>query len=182
MIEVAMSLLMLVLVVAVVGSLAYGALSAAPFLPLKQKDVARLIAFCQPKPGELLYDLGCGDGRILIAAVRDYKLRAKGFEVALVPYLMAKIRLFLSGVGPGAQVRLKNFWRLDLSPADIIVCFLTPGAMPKLAAKLHTELKPGARFASYAFPLPHQSAAAISKPLSTDVKISLYTKIVQPVI
>lgn len=160
--------------------MAYGAVSAAPWVPLPQRDVRRLISICQPRPGEVLYDLGCGDGRVVAVAGRDFALRSVGFEVAVVPYLLAKARLWLAGLN-NAQIWLKNFWQADLSQADIVVCFLTPAAMIKLLPKLQRELKPGARFATYAFPLPLLTPTEINKPLHSDAKIYLYTNIVRGV-
>ncbi|MDP3986382.1 MAG: class I SAM-dependent methyltransferase [Candidatus Veblenbacteria bacterium] len=175
MIEVFGSLLVLVLVLLVVGSLAYGALSAAPWVPLRSRDVARLIEFCQPQPGEVLVDLGCGDGRIITTAARRYGLKSVGYEVALVPYFLAQLRILWSGTRGRARVHLKSFWGVDLSSADIVVCFLTPSAMARLAPKLEREIKPGARFATYAFSLPGRAPSGVSKPNPSDVSVYLYT-------
>lgn len=101
-------------------------------------------------PGELLYDLGCGDGRFLAAACRR-GARAVGFELNGWAYLLARLRTFRL---PQARVRLASFWEEDLSGADCVVCYLFPDVMAKLAAKLEAELRPGARVASCNFPLP----------------------------
>lgn len=173
--------IILLLLIAIMGSFAYGAFLAAPWVPIKKQDLARLIALAKPKAGEWLYDLGCGDGRIIITAAKDYKLRALGFEVAWLPFLFTKLRILLSGLSKCVQVTSANFWKKDLSPADIVVCFLTPPAMIKLLPKLKAELKPGARFISYAFPLPEIDPDEVSKPLNSAISIYLYKNIVQPV-
>jgi SAM-dependent methyltransferase len=179
--SVMLALLLLCCLVLVFGSLAYGAVSAAPWVPMWRKDIKRLIELAQPKPGEIFFDLGCGDGRMLEIAAKQYGLNVVGFEVAILPYLLARLRLWFKGLWKRGEVRLQNFWKVDLAQADIIACFLTPPAMQKLEAKLLTELKPGARFVTYVFPLPNQLPSAVSKPLDKDNTIYLYTKIVRPV-
>ncbi|MBI5465955.1 MAG: class I SAM-dependent methyltransferase [Candidatus Kerfeldbacteria bacterium] len=159
----------------VVGTLAYGAISAAPWVPLPAKDVARLLALARLKPGELVYDLGCGDGRIIVAAARDFGVRAVGFEVAFLPYCLARLRVFLSGTAGLAEVRYQNFWRVKFTPADAVFCFLTPAAMVKLENKVASELRPGARFVSCVFKLPRRQAGQVSKPSAKDLPIYLYT-------
>lgn len=173
--------LVLVILFLFVASFAYGAISAAPWVPLRQRDVERLIKLAQPQPGEMLYDLGCGDGRILLSAVKKFNLKAKGFEVAIVPYLITKAKIFFTGSKQNTFVKLESFWQTDLNEADIVVCFLTPPAMSRLEKKLAQELKPGARFISYAFPLPSIEPTVVDKPFNKDLSIYLYTKIVQPV-
>lgn len=165
----------------ILGSFAWGAVSAAPYVPLRSRDIIRLLNLADVRSGETLIDLGCGDGRIILTAAKVYNLKAKGFEIAFLPWLISLIRKLTRGAGKDIKVSLKNFWQADLSKADIVVCFLTPPVMGKLEAKLKLELKPGARFVTYAFPLPNLVPTAVSKPLSTDINIYLYKDIVRPV-
>ena len=160
---------------AVFGTLAYGALSAAPWVPLGQRDVERLLHLAQLKPGELLYDLGCGDGRLLVTATKLYQVRAVGFEVALVPYLLARLRIYFSGTSKTVSVHYRSFWTESFKPADAVVCFLTPQALKKLEAKIPSELCPGARFVTYAFKLKSMTPTLVSKPRPLATSIYLYT-------
>jgi SAM-dependent methyltransferase len=169
------SILLLLALIIIFGTLAYGALSAAPWVPLKKKDIKRLLDLANLKPGELIYDLGCGDGRLLIMAAKVYGVRAVGFEIALLPYLIAKLKILILGLNKQVKVLYKDFWQIPLSPADAIVCFLTPYAMKKLERKIPSELKPGARFVSYVFQLHSLPNKIVSKPLPTDAPIYLYT-------
>jgi len=155
------------------SSLAWGAVSAAPWVPLKSRDLARLLALAELKASELVYDLGCGDGRIVVA--RLYGVRAIGFEVAILPYCLAKLRVLFSGTGGFVKIRYKNFWSAPFNQADVVFCFLTPSAMARLEEKLDHELKPGARFITYAFKLPHRSPTLKSQPTANDLPIYLYT-------
>jgi SAM-dependent methyltransferase len=169
------SILLLFVLLIIFGTLAYGALSAAPWVPLRKKDIKRLLDLANLKPGELVYDLGCGDGRLLIAAAKIYGVRAIGFEIALVPYLIAKLKISLLGLNKQVKVLYKDFWQIPLAPADVVVCFLTPYAMKKLEKKIPSELKHGARFVSYVFQLHSMSNKIISKPSPNDAPIYLYT-------
>ena len=169
----------LLVLVAVFGTLAYGALSAAPWVPVPRFDVERLLELARLKPGEIIYDLGCGDGRLLIKAAQTYDVKAIGFEVSLLPYFLARWHVARSGVGERVKIHYRNFWSAPLGQADVIVTFLTPRAMQRLSLKIPTELKPGARLVSYAFKLPGCTPTITSRPRSQDMVIYLYTKIVQ---
>ncbi len=171
--------LLFLVVLSLLGTLAYGALSAAPWVPLGRADTERLLHLAQLCPGELLYDLGCGDGRLLTAAAKRYGVRAVGFEIALLPYLLAQARIRLAGVGERVTVRYQSFWHVPFDRADAVVCFLTPQALQRLQTKIPSELKPSARFVTYAFKLKSLSPTFVSKPSPTATPIYLYTRSVQ---
>ena len=135
--------------------------SAAPWVPTRRKDIERILKLADIKPGEVFYDLGCGDGRLITEAARHGAV-AVGFDISLMSYLMARSRVALER--SGAKVIFKNFFRADLSKADIVYLFLTPPAMPKVKKKLVSELKKGAKVISYAFTIPGLEPAAIDKP------------------
>ncbi len=168
------ALLLFVCLLVVFGTLAWGALSAAPWVPLPRRDVERLISCVDPQPGELLVDLGCGDGRLLVAAAARPGVRAIGYEVAVVPYLLAQLRRVLSPARERISVRYQSFWEQDLGTAAAVVCFLTPPAMRRLEPKLDRELRPGARFATYVFPLPNATRDLVDKPTRAAVSIYRY--------
>ena len=113
------------------------------------------------RPGQLLVDLGCGDGRVLRAARRRYKIRAEGYELNPLAYLKARL---LSVRQSRIRIRMKNFWDADLSHADVVFCYLFPDVMPKLSRKLRKELKPGCFVVSCNFPLPDLSPETILRP------------------
>ncbi|MFH1111892.1 MAG: class I SAM-dependent methyltransferase [Patescibacteria group bacterium] len=156
------------------GTLVIATLSAAPWVPLFKKDIHRMIKLAELKPGQLVYDLGCGDGRILIEAVKQTSVRAVGFELSLIPYLIAKIRVRLSGLHKMIDIRFHDFFSADLSAADAILCFLTPYAMKKLEPKINQELKTDACFLTYAFPLPNLKPQIKDKPDPKTMTIFLY--------
>ena len=139
----------LLLLLAFVISFAYAGIRAAPWVPLHARDVERVVTLMDLKGGEVVYDIGCGDGRILAAAA-EKGAQATGFEVSLLPYLLAQIRRLR---GKKFRVRFKDFWWQDLRQADVVFFFLMPKIFPKLKEKLERELKPGARVISYVWPI-----------------------------
>jgi SAM-dependent methyltransferase len=167
-----LSVLIVVLIVA--GSAAWAGWRAAPFVPTRQRDVERMLRLAELKPGELVYDLGAGDGRFIITAARRYQARAVGFEISLLPYLVGRWRIWRARLGRLAAMRFQDFFHQDLSEADAVVFFLTPGATAKLGPKLRRELKPGARIVSYAFSIPGWTATLKDKPDPRTMAVHMY--------
>lgn len=157
-------LIILAVVLVAAGTAAWASVSAAPFVPTWRRDVGRMLTLADIKPDELVLDLGAGDGRYLVAAVRQYQARAIGFEITLLAWLAAWLRLRFSGTFGRAQILYRDFFRQDLSAANVVICFLTPRAMAKLGPKLKRELKPGTRVLSYAFAIPDWTPVKKDKP------------------
>lgn len=164
----------LLLLIGIFGTLALGAYKAAPWVPTRQQDVERMLRAANVQPGELVVDLGSGDGRFLRTAVRQFGGRGLGFELALVPYFISRLILWRELRRGQAEVRYRDFYHADLSSADVVTAFLTPRAMRKLAGKLHRELKPGSRIVSYAFAIPDWSPTVVDRPTPTSTRVFLY--------
>lgn len=147
----------------IIGTYAWGGILAAPWVPVWKTDVERMLDLAGVKPNEQVYDLGAGDGRIIIQAGRRGAY-ATGFEVALLPYLAAHIRILLAGQRDRVRLRYVNFFKTDFSKADVICAFLTPKAMAHLKPKILAEAKPGCRIISYAFAIPDWKPDVIDKP------------------
>lgn len=122
--------------------------SAAPWLPAWKKDAGRILKLADPKAGQRFFDLGCGDGRIVCAAAKTGAI-ATGLELSLLPFILAKTRVFLSKYS--GQILFRDLFQFDLSQADVVYLFLTPPIMPRLRAKLERELRPGTKVISYTF-------------------------------
>jgi tRNA A58 N-methylase Trm61 len=153
---------------------AWGGLRAAPYLPTRQQDVERMLKLANIQPGEVVYDLGAGDGRFMITAAQRYGARAIGYEISLLPYLAARWRMWRAQVGQQATIRAKDFFHTDLSDANVVVCFLTPGAMKKLGQKFKRELRPGTRIVSYAFSIADWTPEVKDKPDPKTMSVYLY--------
>lgn len=124
----------------------------------------RISAFMEAvpmKPGELLVDIGCGDGRVLRQAGKLAGVRALGYELNPLVYL--KARCLCLG-RKNIEIKRRDFWGEDLSGADVIFCYLFPDVMGKLSAKLKAELRPGTRIVSCNFPMPGFAPRHILRP------------------
>ena len=139
-------------VLIILGSLGYGALSAAPWVPTRKKDIDRLIRLAGTHPGEVVYELGCGDARVLSCFVKTTGTKGIGIEVSLLQYAFAKMRSWW--IGPNLRIYWKNLFSVSLSEADVVYLFLMPEAYAKLRPKFEQELKPGARVITYVWPIP----------------------------
>jgi len=123
----------------------------APFVPTPQEVVDRMLELAQVSQGDLLYDLGSGDGRIVITAARRYGAQAVGFEIdpALVTHSQRNIKE--AGVEALAEIRDQDVRTVDLSPASVVTMYLYPGANLRLRAAIMRQLKPGSRVVSHDF-------------------------------
>src|ERR1700735_5020310 len=127
--------------------------SLAPYVVSPQEIVDRMLELADLKPGEKLYDLGSGDGRILITAVVRFKAKAVGVEISddLVSSTNTRIRRL--GLDSDAHVIHGNFLDVDLSPADVVTLYLATDANEILRPNLEKSLRTGARVVSHEYPM-----------------------------
>lgn len=161
-------------ILAFVGTAALAGFLAAPWLPVRQKELARLFELLPLTQGSLFYDLGSGDGRIMIEAVRQYSVQARGYEISVLPFAIGWLRLRFFSKRHLVQLRYANLFTVPLHEADTVFCFLTPPAMQKLRAKFLGELRPGARVISYAFPVPGWEPTQEIRPFPKSIRAFVY--------
>jgi hypothetical protein len=133
----------------------------ALYVSTSRVRISAFIEAVQMRPGQLLVDMGCGDGRVLRKARDHYGVKAIGYELNLLAYLKAK--LLCLGLKDVA-VKWRNFWTIDLSDADVVFCYLFPDVMRDLAAKLKSELRPGTVVVSCNFDLPGFTPDRVLRP------------------
>jgi SAM-dependent methyltransferase len=121
--------------------------------PTDRVTVQRILFLAKLQVGEHLVDLGCGDGRIVIAAARAYDVRATGVEIDPFRVLLGRLWIFFAGLGNRARIVRRNMYTFDLSGVDVVILFLSATANFKLQTKLKRELRPGARVVSYYHPM-----------------------------
>lgn len=122
------------------------------YVPTPKDLVRKMLRVAGVRRGETVFDLGAGDGRILIEAVRGFGARAIGVEMD--PERLARIQERLTATGTEATVLAGDLMRVDLSSADVVTIYLSESVNAKLAEKLRNELKPGARIVSLDYVLP----------------------------
>jgi len=122
------------------------------YVPTPKDIVRQMLQLASLRRGETLFDLGAGDGRIVIEAVRRFGARAVGVEIN--PERITRIKERLNTTKTQAELIEANLYHVDLSPADVIAIYLSDSANAKLAPKLKNELKAGARVVSLDYTLP----------------------------
>lgn len=115
--------------------------------------VARALELAELKPGELLFDPGCGDGRVLRAAHRLCGARGLGYELSLPMWLWAQMRRAPDPARRAVSIRLGEGIGHAPADADAVYCFLMPRPMERVGTEVAPRLKPGARLVSYLFPV-----------------------------
>lgn len=134
-------------------SAGYAGISAAPYIPTKPKQKRRLIERLNFKNGDVVYDLGCGTGTLTFAAAKkNPQIKSIGYEISIIPYLIAKIKSFAY---KNAEIRFGNLFKQPMNDADTIFIFLLSKSYPKLIAKLKQEVKDDCRIVVEAWPLPN---------------------------
>lgn len=129
-------------------------MSIAPFVQTPLEVAKKMLDLSQIKRDEVLYDLGCGDGRLIILAAKETGAKATGIELRedLIERARTEIkRLNLEG---RVKVIQGNFFDVAISDADVITLYLTSSANERLRPKLEAELKRGARVVSHDFKVP----------------------------
>jgi precorrin-6B methylase 2 len=158
-----MSMSIFIIVVAVLALTFWPAISFAPYVGSSRSKVRRALAVAGLQPGETLYDLGCGDGRVLLIASHTFGARAVGVELSIPIFLLAKIKCRLLRASE-VEVRLGNMFKADISDADVIFLYGVPATLKHtVRQKLERELKPGARVVSYCFPIQGWEAVTVEQ-------------------
>jgi methyltransferase family protein len=122
------------------------------YLPTPHEAVRAMLKLANVGPGDVVYDLGSGDGRILVTAVKEFGA-ARGVGIDLDPALIRESAENAQRAGVGDRVRFLNqdLFDTDLSEATVVTLYLLPWLNRQLIPKLMTELKPGSRIVSYRF-------------------------------
>jgi SAM-dependent methyltransferase len=123
----------------------------APFAATPQEVVDRMLQLADVKKTDVVYDLGSGDGRLVITAAKRYGARGVGIDIdpALITQSRANARK--EGVEALVEFRQQDALTVDLSPASVVTLYLLSGANLKLRPTLQKQLKPGSRVVSHQF-------------------------------
>ncbi|MEM3031786.1 MAG: class I SAM-dependent methyltransferase [Nitrososphaerota archaeon] len=125
-----------------------------PFVPSPMDVVERMLSLADVDEGENVYDLGCGDGRVLLTAARKFRASAVGCEVR--PALVTHVRNSVRALRLDDRIALvkRDMFTIPLHDADVVTLYLTRDVLGRLRPKLENELKPTARVVCHDYPIP----------------------------
>jgi len=151
--------------------------SLAPYVVSPQEIVDRMLEIANLKAGETLYDLGSGDGRILITAAQRYHAKAVGVEISDRLVRSTNERIALMNLQNLVTVIHGDLLQVDLSPADVVTIYLMTNSNEILRPNLEKYLKAGARVVSHEYAVPGWKPRYVEKvdPDTRGHTIYLYT-------
>lgn len=125
-----------------------------PSRPTRPDRIRRALKLVNLQPNETLYDLGAGDGRVLLIAAKEFNAKAVGIEVGPIQCALIWLRLTASGFRTKIKIQWGNFFKIDLTKADVIHVYATSTEVAKLAPYLEKQMKPGTRVVSISADFP----------------------------
>jgi SAM-dependent methyltransferase len=135
----------------------------APFVPTPQEVVNRMLELAELKPGDVVYDLGSGDGRIVITAASRYGVKAVGFEINPLLVKESRERIREAGLEYLVEIREQDLRDVDLSPASVVTLYLYPAATLRLRSVILRQMKPGSRVLSHNYAMGNWQPDRIEK-------------------
>jgi len=148
------------------------------YVPTPHEVVAKMLDMAKVTKDDVVYDLGCGDGRIVVAAAKKYGCKAFGFDIDPKRIAEAKANVKKNKVGKLATIEQKDIFELDLSKANVVTLYLLPSLNVKLIPQLE-KLKPGSRIVSHDFDMqgvePDQKVEFTSKKDNSTHNLYLWT-------
>ena len=148
-----MNILIIVLIVLVI-SMIWTNSRGAPWVPTPMSMVHEMLTMADVGPDDLIYDLGCGDGRIIVTAARRYGARAVGIELDPLRFLWCQMLVTVLGLRERVRIVYGDFFKQDLSAANVVTCYLLRATNKKLEGKFKSELNPETRVVSNYFIFP----------------------------
>ena len=125
--------------------------SLAPYVPTPDDVVIRMLELAGVKASDVVYDLGCGDGRIPIAAAKRFGARGVGIDIDPGRIEESRANAKAAGVESLVEFRVGDVLQADVSPATVVTLYLLTSSNLKLRPILERQLRPGARIVSHAF-------------------------------
>jgi len=147
-------------------------LLGAPWVPTNSETTNKMLLMASVNSDEIVYDLGSGDGRVLVTAAMKFHARSVGVEVNPFLVFLTRLKIIALGLGGRTKVIWGDLFKVDLSKADVVILYLLQDTNNKLESKLKKELKPGSRVVSHAFTFNDWI------PIQEDTKLKIYLYVV----
>ena len=125
-----------------------------PYVPTPEDIIPKMLTLAAVKPGELVFDLGSGDGRMVIAAARDFHARGVGVEIRRRLVRESREKTKEMGLSHQVKISCQNFKKVNLSKADVVATYLTGYILNLLTPKFTRELRPGTRIVNFDYEIP----------------------------
>jgi|SRR5579871_3491830 len=151
-----------------------GAENLAPDIPTPQIVVDRMLEAGRVKPGDTVYDLGSGDGRVVITAAQKFGAKAVGIELRSDLCRVANERVKALGLQNRVQIVQGNALRADVSAADVVTMYFLTSSNELVRPNLEKYLKPGARVVSNQFPIKGWKPVETVKAKSGRMDYAIY--------
>jgi len=129
----------------------FGAREEIPFVPTPMEVIDRMLEFAEVKKGDVVYDLGSGDGQIVIRAAQKYRVRAIGIEMDSLLLAKARKDAKAAGVSHLVEFRAEDALKVDLSKATVVTLYILPWFNEAMKPSFKKYLKPGARIVAHDF-------------------------------
>jgi hypothetical protein len=133
-----------------------------PYVPTPQDVVDRMLEMAQVKKGDVVYDLGSGDGRIVVTAAKKYGVKAIGYEIDPERIRESHENIKKAGVEKLVEIKQQDIRTVDLSGASVLTMYLLPEVNMMLRPNIWNQMKPGSRVVSHDFDMGDW------KPVKTD--------------
>ncbi len=125
-----------------------------PSVGTRPQRIRKALQLVNLQANEILYDLGAGDGRVLLIAAREFKAQAVGIEVGPVQCLWIWLKVIASGLGSKIKIKWANYLKADLTQADVVFVYATSKEVAKLAEHLPSHMQRGSRLVSISADFP----------------------------
>jgi SAM-dependent methyltransferase len=123
----------------------------APWWRTSKLTARAVCRLAEIKKGDLVYDLGCGDGTALLTAAKEFGAKGVGIEIDPFRYWISKVRFQKNGLSKDLKVIRDNFFNQNIKNADVVIVYLIPKTLDKLLPKFRKELKKGTRIVSFVY-------------------------------
>lgn len=158
---------LLILSIAILIILFY---TRVPFVRTPGRVIDKIIKTAGINAKDIVYDLGCGDAKVMVEVAKRTGAKVVGFEISPWAFFLGRLRIRFTK--SKTKILYKNFYKENLAPADVIFCFLIDSVMEKVGKQLETQLRPGTTVISFAFHIPQWQPSKIIEPFPEKKKSS----------